>query len=131
MQLANIELHPRHTRTSQLNSESKEYFIAVILKPLILEDHSTLDMEIPLDISLLQSTHFTSVGIKAQRDSMFEKDQKSEIRKLNLGPKSLVSTFNVVLLLTTSYSNIIMCLENLFTKLKMNKKKPIFCQSYS
>lgn len=79
-QLADIELHTRHTRTSQLNSESKEYFIAAILKPLILEDHSTLDMEIPLDINLLQSTHFTFVGIKAQGERSKTRNQEIKSR---------------------------------------------------
>lgn len=63
---------------------------------------------------------------------MFEKGQTTEIRKLGLGPKSLISTFQVVLLLAIRYSNnTLMGLQNLFTKLQMSKKKPTLCQSYS
>lgn len=54
---------------------------------------------------------------------------KTRNQKLDLGPKSPICTFNVFLLL--AFSSSIVWLQSLSTKLKMRRKKPTFCQSYS
>lgn len=121
-----------HIPRNKSNNERKNYFIAVILKLLKSEDHS--DLEIPLTTSSLQSTHFPFVGTEAQRDSIFKDRQKPRysVRRLDLGPKSPVSTFNVFFVTSISNSNNnIMWLEILFIKLKMSKRKPTLCQSHS
>lgn len=127
-QLACTELNSMYTRRNQVNSESKDCFIAVILKLSKWEDHSTLDMEISSDRSSLQSTLFTSEETETQGILMFEDDQKPSylVRKLDLGPKSPVFPFNVeFLLLDISNCNVPSWdWWIFFTKSKMCKKKP-------
>lgn len=54
-------------------------------------------MEIALSISSLQSIHFTPKRTETQRDSIFKGGQRPSylVKKLDLGPESPVSTFNV------------------------------------
>ena len=66
-----------------------------MLKFLKSEDDS--GVEIALTISSLQSIHFTPERTETQRDSIFKGGQKPSylVKKLDLGPKSPVSIFNV------------------------------------